>query len=106
MSKETKFGYGFWFAGIDVPYLLAPSSTDDDQIGFAAFVDWFYNRVLHYDVPVPFNFTSAKRWQSVFLQNDMPVKRVLPLGQDIDIGPEYHVLLFLEKEMNSEQALA
>jgi hypothetical protein len=22
MSKETKFGYGFWFAGIGVPYLL------------------------------------------------------------------------------------
>lgn len=69
----------------------------EDQIGYAAFVDWFYNRVLHNDVPVPYNFTTPEEWRSVFLENNMRLKKSTHLGQDIDIGPEYHILFVLEK---------
>jgi SAM-dependent methyltransferase len=75
---------------------------DEDQIAFAAFVDWFYNRVLHDDVPVPCNFTTPEAWQSVFLQEHMNLINTTYLGQDIDIGPEYHVLFVLEKELAAE----
>ena len=70
--------------------------SDEIQIGFAAFVDWFYNRVLH-NVPVPYNFTTPEQWQSVFLQFEMPLKETIYLGQDIEVGPEYHILFVLEK---------
>ena len=70
---------------------------DEDQIAFAAFVDWFYNRVLHDNVPVPYNFTTPERWQSIFVQNNMRLAQTIHLGQDIDIGPEYHILFVLEK---------
>lgn len=87
------------------PYELL-SFIDEDQIAFAAFVDWFYNRVLHDDVPVPYNFTSPQRWQSVFIDNEMPLRKVIHLGQDIEIGPEYHVLFVLDKEELSSRNAA
>jgi SAM-dependent methyltransferase len=74
------------------------NSSDEDQVGYAAFVDWFYNRVLHNNVPVPYNFTTPERWLSVFLQHGMRLIHTVHLGQDIDIGPEYHILFVLEKE--------
>ena len=70
---------------------------DEAQIAYAGFVDWFYNRVLYDDVPVPYNFTTPETWQSVFLQHKMPCVKTIHLGQDINIGPEYHVLFILEK---------
>jgi class 3 adenylate cyclase/2-polyprenyl-3-methyl-5-hydroxy-6-metoxy-1,4-benzoquinol methylase len=72
--------------------------SNQDQIAFAAFVDWFYNRVLHNDVPVPYNFTTIENWQATFLQHNMRLTQTIHLGQDIEIGPEYHVLFVLEKE--------
>jgi SAM-dependent methyltransferase len=72
--------------------------TDEDQIAYAAFVDWFYNRVLHDDVPVPYNFTVVEKWQSLFLQNNMRLAQTIYLGQDIDVGPEFHVMFIIEKE--------
>jgi ubiquinone/menaquinone biosynthesis C-methylase UbiE len=71
--------------------------SDEDQIAFAAFIDWFYNRVLHDNIPVPYNFTTVEKWISLFLQLNMPLVKTQYLGQDIDIGPEYHVLFILEK---------
>ena len=73
-------------------------SSDEDQIAYAAFVDWFYNRVLHDDVPVPYNFTTPEKWQAIFLENGMRLKRATHFGQDIEIGPEYHILFVLDKE--------
>jgi hypothetical protein len=61
-------------------------------------VDWFYNRVLHDDVPVPYNFTTPSKWISLFVDNNMPLAAALHFGQDIDIGPEYHILFVLQKE--------
>jgi SAM-dependent methyltransferase len=72
-------------------------SSDEDQIAYAAFVDWFYNRVLNDDVPVPYNFTKPENWQATFLQNNMHLAQTIHLGQDIDVGPEYHVLFVLER---------
>jgi len=70
---------------------------DEYQIAFAAFVDWFYNRVLHDNVPVPYNFTTPERWQSLFVQLGMRLVQAVHFGQDIEIGPEYHILFVLEK---------
>jgi hypothetical protein len=81
-------------------------SSDDDQVAYATFVDWFYNRVLHDGVPVPYNFTTPERWQSIFLENKMPLVQTIHLGQDIDIGPEYHILFVLEKPAQALQSSA
>jgi SAM-dependent methyltransferase len=77
-------------------YDLVDSSLED-QIGYAVFIDWFYNRVLHDDVQVPYNFTTPERWKEVFDDEKMDLKQIQFLGQDIKIGPEYHVLFVLEK---------
>jgi SAM-dependent methyltransferase len=74
------------------------NSSDEDQVAFAAFVDWFYNRVLHNDVPVPYNFTTPEQWRSIFSENNMHLAQTIHFGQDIDMGPEYHILFVLEKE--------
>jgi 2-polyprenyl-3-methyl-5-hydroxy-6-metoxy-1,4-benzoquinol methylase len=79
------------------PYELVKSS-DEDQIAYATFVDWFYNRVLHNNVPVPYNFTTPEKWRATFLENGMHLKDTIHYGQDIQIGPEYHVLFVLEKD--------
>jgi len=73
------------------------NSPDELQIGYAAFIDWFYNRVLHDDVPVPYNFTTPEVWKSHFEQEQMNIEHIVHLGQDVDIGPEYHILFVLQK---------
>jgi len=80
----------------DVQYDLVDSSLED-QTGYAVFIDWFYNRVLHDDVQVPYNFTTPERWKEVFDDEKMDLKHTQFLGQDIKIGPEYHVLFVLER---------
>jgi len=73
-------------------------ASDEDQIAYAAFIDWFYNRILHDNIPVPYNFTSPERWESVFRQSKMKLIHKAILGQDIEIGPELHVLFVLERQ--------
>jgi hypothetical protein len=73
-------------------------SPIEHQIAYAAFVDWFYNRVLHDDIPVPYNFATPAQWESVFVQEEMPLEQTIYLGQDLDIAPVYHVLFVLEKK--------
>jgi ubiquinone/menaquinone biosynthesis C-methylase UbiE len=84
----------------DVPqpatYELAKCS-DADQIAYAAFIDWFYNRVLHDGVSVPYNFTTPEDWRITFMKHEMPLIKTDHFGQDMDIGPEYHILFVLEK---------
>ena len=77
-------------------------ASDADQVAYAAFVDWFYNRVLHDNIPVPYNFTSPENWISLFSDNDMRLKETVHLGQDIEIGPEYHILFVLEKQASEQ----
>lgn len=75
---------------------------DTDQVAYAAFVDWFYNRVLHDDIPVPYSFTTPDKWLSLFQQHKMNCTKTIYLGQDIAIGPEYHMLFVLDKEKQQE----
>jgi SAM-dependent methyltransferase len=79
---------------------------DEDQVAYAAFVDWFYNRVLHDDVPVPYNYATPDKWKSIFLECGMHLTQTVHLGQDIDIGPEYHILFVLEKREGTSQSHA
>jgi len=80
----------------DVRYELV-DEPDKNQIEYAAFVDWFYNRVLHDGVPVPYNFTKPENWLAQFLKKKMNLAQTKHLGQDIPIGPEYHILFVLDK---------
>ena len=88
----------------NIQYELADLS-DKHQIAYAAFIDWFYNRVLHDNVPVPYNFTTPDNWQVTFRKHNMRLTHTVHEGQDIEIGPEYHILFVLEKQ-ESETELA
>ena len=61
-------------------------------------LDWFYNRVVHADVPCPFNFQAPWGWENTFAKNGLrlaPVKEP-DLGIDQQVVPEYHWLYALE----------
>jgi 2-polyprenyl-3-methyl-5-hydroxy-6-metoxy-1,4-benzoquinol methylase len=75
------------------------SLSYEEQVAFAAFVDWFYNRVLYEGIPVPYNFTTVEKWETLFGDyKDMRLVKKEHLGRDIEIGPEYHVVFVLEKD--------
>jgi len=71
--------------------------TFDDQVKYAVFVDWFYNRILHSDVPVPYNFTSPSNWKKVFSQLNLNLVNEVDLGIDQPLVPEHHYLFVLDK---------
>ncbi len=70
---------------------------DREQIAFAVFVDWLYNRVLHDNIPVPYNFTTPQKWIEIFTQLEMRLVESINLGQDIEIAPELHYLFVLTR---------
>ena len=75
-----------------------PSAPDfDAQFLIAAFFDWFYNRVLHSGVPVPFNYNSVAGWKSMFNQHDWRMVHLVDLGRDQKLVPERHVLFILDR---------
>jgi len=78
------------------PYALQ-NSKPEDQLAYAVYVDWLYNRVLHDDIPVPYNFTTPKHWKEIFATNGMSLVQSVNLGQDIEIAPELHYLFVLDK---------
>lgn len=71
---------------------------EPEQIAYAAFVDWFYNRILHDDIPVGYNFTSPERWRSILSKKNMPIVHEEYFAQDIELEPMPHALLVLEKQ--------
>lgn len=77
----------------DLPFCLSPR----DQFLYTSFFDWFYNRVLHADVPVPCNFLSPPEWQTIFNGRGMRLANGLDLGIDVDIVPIHHFLFVLER---------
>jgi len=91
---ESVFGVHAQVAG--GPYELA-DCAEPEQIAYAVFVDWLYNRVLNDNIPVPYNFTTPGRWAEVFSECDMRVAEVQNLGQDIKIAPELHYMFVLER---------
>ena len=89
--------------GIDSSAPFAPTqeenmfiSLGDEQYWYAIFVDWFYNRVLHNDVPVPYNFKTPDEWDRVFRNIGLNQIHTEFLGLDQVLVPEFHTLHVLE----------
>jgi hypothetical protein len=72
----------------------------DAQAQFLAFIDWFYNRVLHDEVQVPFKFNSPAGWREVFKDFGARELLVEHLGLDQPLVPEYHTLHIVEKALS------
>jgi SAM-dependent methyltransferase len=62
------------------------------------FFDHFYNRVVHYSadpvnkVNVPFNFNTPESWKHLFELEGMKQEKIIHLGLDQPVVPEYHTL--------------
>ena len=69
--------------------------SEREQCDFNTFFDWFYNRVLHQDVPVPLNFQRPYDWITVFRGAGFEVLGFEHLGVDQVLVPEFHVLYWL-----------
>jgi SAM-dependent methyltransferase len=67
------------------------------------FFDHFYNRIIHFSsqkemkVNVPFNFNTPLGWKKLFEENGLVQEKVIHLGIDQPIVPEYHTLHVLRK---------
>lgn len=71
---------------------------EEKQIAYAAFVDWFYNRVvLQNDIPVHNNFTRAETWEAILARKDIRVAAEGYITQDIELAPIPHRFLVLDK---------
>jgi SAM-dependent methyltransferase len=77
----------------EIPFSLPAGQ----QFIYTSFFDWFYNRVLHSDVPVPFNFLPPQRWTRIFSDLGLIAQRQLDLGIDVEIVPIHHFLYALDK---------
>jgi Methyltransferase domain len=82
---------------LTVPFCLSAR----DQFVYTSFFDWFYNRVLHSDVPVPFNYLSPQRWEQIFADCEMRIAFRQDLGIDVEIVPIHHFLYVLEKRLRN-----
>jgi hypothetical protein len=75
--------------------------NETDQRSYAIFCDWFYNRVLNQDVPVPYNFQTPEKWCELFQSLEKAnLLCTIDLGVDIQIVPEHHFLFVLDKEQS------
>jgi hypothetical protein len=73
--------------------------NETDQQYYAVFCDWFYNRVLNQDVPVPYNFNTPQKWKTLFQEElSAIVSYEEDLAIDIPIVPEHHFLFVLDKK--------
>lgn len=90
---ESVYGDDARLGQDEVPFCL----TARDQFIYTSFFDWFYNRVLHSDVPVPFNYLPPQRWERVFADEGMAVVARQDLGIDVEIVPIHHFLYVLER---------
>jgi ubiquinone/menaquinone biosynthesis C-methylase UbiE len=77
------------------------SLTAEQQRRINIFFDHFYNRVIHFSedstrkVNIPFNFNTPYRWKQLFEENGLKQTRVIHLGADQPLVPEYHTLHIL-----------
>lgn len=69
----------------------------EQQFQFTSFFDWFYNRVLHSDIPVPFNFAPPPVWEDLFSHHQMKLIHKQDLGIDVEIVPIHHYLFVLDR---------
>jgi SAM-dependent methyltransferase len=68
----------------------------DTQRKYATFIDWFYNRILHDGVPVPYNYSTPAGWEQAFHRYGWRVSTKVDLGVDQPLVPEYHMLFVIE----------
>lgn len=79
------------------------SLSGEQQRIVNVFFDHFYNRILFYNpnpatkVNVPFNFNTPDNWRQLFAQLGLEQERVVHLGLDQPLAPEYHTLHVLRK---------
>jgi ubiquinone/menaquinone biosynthesis C-methylase UbiE len=77
------------------------SLSSEQQRKSNMFFDHFYNRVIHYSkdpmtkVNVPFNFNTPENWKRLFEKNGLKQEKLIHLGIDLPIVPEYHTLHIL-----------
>jgi hypothetical protein len=75
-----------------------PNLPEFDQLCYAVYCDWFYNRVLNQGVPVPYNFNTPSQWRQIFANLPATIAYEEDLGVDLDIVPEHHSLFVLGRE--------
>jgi len=81
------------------------SLTDEQHRMVAIFFDHFYNRIIDFKenkedlVNVPFNFNTPEKWKEIFEKNGLKQEKMVHLGYDLPLVPEYHTLhiLLVEK---------
>jgi len=83
----------------------AKASTFESEFELAAFFDWFYNRILHMGVPVPYNYNSTEGWTGLFRDAGWTMSEVVDLGRDQKLVPEHHMLFVLDRNAASAPAL-
>lgn len=85
----------------DVPndsiYSPIKGLSTETQIKYAIFWDWFYNRVIHDDILVPYNFQPSFKWEETFNNYRLKIIHKQNLGIDQKIVPEHHFLFILDK---------
>jgi hypothetical protein len=92
---ESVFGLKIRSQGWDPHTAAYFELSEDKQRDFNTYFDWFYNRVLHQNVPVPFNFNQPNGWIKVFRRCGFEVLGLEHLGIDQPLVPEYHILYWL-----------
>jgi len=71
--------------------------TEEKQMMYASFCDWFYNDVVQGDVDVPLNFGTDKQWLDLFTENGLKVVARHMIGLDQRTSGEYHAIYVCEK---------
>lgn len=72
--------------------------TDTEQLAYCAHIDWVYNRVLHTDVNMPFNYNTPAGWDREAESLDLRSMEFKVLGFDQVVVPEFHTLHVYFKE--------
>ena len=91
---ESVFGFGTSRSSKRSPF---GTLTCEQQRKYAVVVDWIYNRLLHYNVPVPYNFFVPVGWKQLLTLAGLSVVAMVDLGVDQPLVPEYHVLYIADK---------
>lgn len=74
--------------------------TDEQQRRVNIFFDHFANRVIRYSptnkINVPFNFNTPVGWRGIFKNYGLEQEKLIHLGWDRSMTPEYHTLHVLK----------
>lgn len=77
---------------------------DEPERLYTMWIDWFYNRVLHYaedkakKVNVPFNFRKPEDWNQLLTSKGLDVTHSIDLGTFQILNPEHHWLYVAERK--------